>query len=348
MKAVVVDQPGSVSVERIKDPAPAADGIVVAPDACGLCGTDLHIIDGEFDGTRYPIVPGHEFSGEVVAVGRDVTDWRVGDVVTVEPSLFCGHCHYCRIGRGNLCENFNSIGVGHENGGCAELVAVPAAKAFLMPESVPRAWGPLIEPVSCAIHAFDMLSLRMGDHVLIYGAGTMGLILCQLAAHHAAGSVSMIDRNVARLPLASKVGADRIATHADELDRPQGWEVVIDASGSVGAMQDGLRRVRPGGTFLIFGVAAQNATATFSPFRVYRDEIRIIGSMAILHSFERARDVMGAGIIDGDSLITHRVSLDDYPKAIAAFRRGEGLKFQITPSGDKRHSQSQSGPKPTA
>ncbi len=333
MKAVVVAQPGSVSVERIDDPAPAADGIVVAPDACGLCGTDLHIIDGEFDGTRYPIVPGHEFSGEVVAVGRDVTDWRVGDVVAVEPSLFCGHCHYCRIGRGNLCENFNSIGVGHVNGGCAELVAVPATQAFLLPESVPRAWGPLIEPVSCAIHAFDMLSLRVGDHVVIYGAGTMGLILCQLAAHHAAGSVSVIDRNVARLARAPKFGADRIATHADELDRPQGWEVVIDATGSVAAMQDGLRRVRRGGTFLAFGVAAQDATATFSPFRIYRDEIRIIGSMAILHSFERARDVMAAGIIDGDTLITHRVALDDYPEAIAAFRRGEGLKIQITSSG---------------
>jgi 2-desacetyl-2-hydroxyethyl bacteriochlorophyllide A dehydrogenase len=333
MKAVVLAEPGSVSVERIDDPAPAADGIVVAPDGCGICGTDLHIIDGEFDGTRYPIVPGHEFSGEVVAVGRDVSDLRVGDVVAVEPSLFCGHCHFCRIGRGNLCTNYNAIGVGHENGGCAELVAVPASQAFALPEEIPRGWGPLVEPVSCAIHGFDLLSLRVADHVLIYGAGTMGLILCQIAAHHAAGSVSLVDRNAARLPRALALGADHTATSADELDRPEGWEVVIDATGAVAAIEDGLRRVRRGGTFLMFGVAAKQATASFSPFRVYNDEIRIVGSMAILHSFERAREILRAGVIDGDALITHRIALDAYEEAIATFRRGEGLKIQVAPSG---------------
>lgn len=332
MKAVLLAQPGSISIERLDDPAPAADGIVVAPDGCGICGTDIHIIDGEFEGTRYPIVPGHEFSGEVVAVGREVSGLRVGDVVAVEPSLFCGHCHYCRIGRGNLCTNYNSIGVGRENGGCAELVAVPASQAFVLPEGFPRAWGPLIEPVSCAIRGFDQLALRIGDHVLIYGAGTMGLMLCQLAAHHAAGSVSVVDHDPDRLPRAAKLGADHVATRADELDRPEGWEVVIDATGAIAAIEDGLRRVRRAGTFLVFGVAAKDATAAFSPFRVYHDEIRIIGSMAILHTFERAREVVGAGIIDGDALITHRMALDDYDDAIAAFRAGEGLKIQIEPS----------------
>ncbi len=333
MRAVVLSEPGSVSVERLDDPAPATDGIVVAPDSCGICGTDVHIIDGEFDGTSYPIVPGHEFAGEVVAIGRDVAGLRVGDVVAVEPSLFCGHCHFCRIGRGNLCENFNSIGVGHENGGCAELVAVPAAKAFILPGGFPRGFGPLIEPVSCAIHGFDLLSLRVADHVLIYGAGTMGLILCQIAAHHAAGSVSVVDVNVGRLPVAAALGADHTAASADELDRPEGWEVVIDATGAVGAIEDGLRRVRRGGTFLMFGVAAKDATASFSPFRVYNDEIRIIGSMAILHSFERAREIVGAGVIDGDALVTHRIGIDDYEEAIAVFRRGDGLKIQVYPSG---------------
>lgn len=333
MKAVVLSQPGSIRVERIPDPAPAAGQIVVAPDSCGICGTDIHIIDGEFVGTRYPIVPGHEFSGQIVALGRDVSGLRVGDVVAVEPSLFCGYCHFCRIGRGNLCENFNSIGVGGEDGACAEFVAVPADKAFVLPESFPRAWGPLVEPVSCAIHGFDLLSMRIADHVLIYGAGTMGLILCQIATHHAAGSVSVVDRNLARLPVAASLGADHTAANADEFDRPQGWEVVIDATGSVAAIEEGLRRVRRGGSFLMFGVAAKDATASISPFRVYNEEIRILGSMAILGSFARARDIVGAGAINGDALITHRMAIDDYEEAIAAFRRGDGLKIQISPGG---------------
>ncbi|MBV9817734.1 MAG: zinc-binding dehydrogenase, partial [Solirubrobacterales bacterium] len=250
----------------------------------------------------------------------------------VEPSLFCGHCHFCRLGRGNLCENFNSIGVGHENGGCAELVAVPAEKAFILPETFPRAWGSLIEPVSCALHGFDLLSLRIADHVLIYGAGTIGLILCQLATHHAAGSVSVVDRNEARLRTASALGAKHVATNADDLDRLEGWEVVIDATGAVGAIEDALRRVRRGGTFLLFGVAEKEQMASFSPFRVYNDELRILGSMAILHSFGRAREIVEAGVIDGEALITHRMALEDYEDAVAAFRRGEGLKIQITSS----------------
>jgi 2-desacetyl-2-hydroxyethyl bacteriochlorophyllide A dehydrogenase len=333
MKAVVLPQPGAVSLERLPDPAPTPTGVVVAPDACGICGTDIHIIDGEFVGTRYPIVPGHEFSGAIVAVGRDVHDLRVGDIVAVEPSLSCGRCHYCRLGRANLCENLDAIGVLRHNGGCAELVAVPAARAFVLPDGLPRSWGPLIEPVSCAIHGFDRLSLRIGDHVLIYGAGTIGLILCSLAVHQAAGSVSVVDTNPGRLAGARAAGAHHVASSADELDRPEGWEAVIDATGSPRAIEDGLRRVRRGGSFLLFGVSDQAATATFSPFRIYNDELRIIGSMAILHSFERARAVVAAGIIDADALITHRVALDDYADAVAAFRRGDGLKIQVAPAG---------------
>lgn len=332
MKAVVLPEPGRVDVERLDDPAPAPDEVVVAPDGCGICGTDIHIIDGEFLGTKFPIVPGHEFSGEVVAVGREVRGLRVGDVVAVEPSIFCGHCHYCRMGRGNLCENFDSFGVIGQNGGCAELVAVTASHAFLMPEEIPRSWGPLIEPVSCAIHGFDRLEPRIGDHVLIYGAGTIGLILCSLAVHRAAGSVSVVDHNPERLPGATVAGADHVALSAKELDRPEGWEIVIDATGSPPAQEDALRHTRRGGTFLVFGVADKNAMASFSPFRIYNDELKIIGSMAILHSFERARDVVAAGIIDGDALISHKVSLDDYHDAVAAFRRGDGLKIQVTPS----------------
>ena len=329
MKAVVFPEPGTISVERLDDPAPRSDEIVVAPAGCGICGTDLHILDGEFEGTRYPIVPGHEFAGEVVAVGSAVRSLREGDRVAVEPSIFCGGCHPCRTGRANLCEHMDSIGVIGIDGGCAEFTAVPAAKAFRLPESVPTAWGGLVEPVSCAVHGFDQVGVRLGDHVLIYGAGTMGLILCQLAAVHAAGSVSVVDRNVERLARAATLGANATATSADELDRPEGWELVIDATGAVGAIEDGLTRVRRGGTLLLFGVASAEATASFSPFRVYRDELRIVGSMAIHNSFDRARDIVASGVIDGDALLTHRFGLDEYADAIEAFRRGDGVKIQV-------------------
>jgi len=332
VKAVVIEKPNQVSVKEVEDPVPKATEAVVKVEACGICGTDIHVMRGEFAPTRYPIVPGHEFSGEVVAIGSDVSNLKVGDVVAVDPSLYCGHCRQCRLGRFNLCENWNAIGVGSANGACAELVAVPAANAFRLPVDIPRFWGALVEPLSCAVHGLDQVDLQVAGSYLIYGAGTMGLLLAQLAKDSGASQVDIIDTNPKRHPLAKKLAADRTAVSADELDQPQGWDVVIDATGVVRAIEDGLRRVSRGGTFLMFGVANADAMATFSPFRVYNDEIKIIGSMAVLHSFERALTLLEKGVIDCEAMITNRFSLDEYSKAIETFLGGGGLKVQVGPN----------------
>jgi 2-desacetyl-2-hydroxyethyl bacteriochlorophyllide A dehydrogenase len=335
VNAAVVERPGKVAVEQVDDPAPGPREVLVRVDACGICGTDLHLLDGESPLARYPLIPGHEFSGEVVAAGRQVQDLRVGDVVAVDPNLPCGVCRFCRAGRENLCLNYEAIGVTRA-GGCAELVAVPAANAFVLPEGLPRAWGSLVEPLSCAVHGFDRLNAKLADRYLIYGAGTMGLLMAQLARRAGAASVAVVDVQAGRLPVAERLGADRTATSADDLDRPQGWEVVIDATGVVAAIEDGLRRVARGGTFLLFGVTSAEATATFSPFRVYNEEISVVGSMAVLHSFQRALDLLVAGAVDAEAMITHSVALGRYEDAVAAFRGGAGLKVQVTPATNGR------------
>jgi 2-desacetyl-2-hydroxyethyl bacteriochlorophyllide A dehydrogenase len=333
VKAVVIEEPNRMAVSRIEDPTPAAGEAVIKVEACGICGTDIHVLRGEFAPTRYPIVPGHEFCGEVVAVAADVRNLKAGDFVAVDPSLFCGKCRQCRAGRFNLCENWNAIGVGSANGASAEFVAVPAANAFKLPSEMPRHWGALVEPLSCAVHGLDMVNVEVADNYLIYGAGTMGLLLAQLAKHAGAAQLDMVERNPKRHALAKRLAADRIAVSADELDRPQGWDVVIDATGVVPAIEDGLKRVARGGTFLMFGVANADATATFSPFRVYNDEIKIVGSMAVLHSFERALALLAkGGVIDCEAMITNRFQLDDYSSAIDAFLAGNGLKVQVAPA----------------
>lgn len=331
MKAVVIEEPNEVVVKEVRDPTPAAGEALVKVEACGICGTDIHVLRGEFEPTRYPIIPGHEFCGEVVQLGDGVTSLRVGEFVAVDPSLFDGTCVQCRAGRFNLCENWNGIGVGRTNGACAELVSVPAANAFPVPDGMPRHWATLVEPLSCAVHGLDLIDAEVGRTWLIYGAGTMGLLLAQLAKECGAASLEMVDTNTRRHALASRLGADRVATTADELGRPRGWDVVIDATGVVAAIEDGLRRVARGGTFLVFGVANADAVARFSPFRVYNDEIKIVGSMAVLHSFERALALFGKGAIDSEALITNRFSLDDYSKAIDTFLSGAGLKVQVSP-----------------
>lgn len=332
MKALVIEKPGSMSVSKIEDPTPSAGEAVIKVEACGICGTDIHVLHGEFAPTRYPIVPGHEFCGEVVAVAKDVTNVKVGDFVAVDPSLFCGHCRQCRAGKFNLCENWNAIGVVAANGASAEFVAVPAANAFRLPADMPRHWGALVEPLSCAVHGLDQVDLKVADNYLIYGAGTMGLLLAQLAKDSGASQLDMVERNPKRHALAKRLAADRIAVSADELDRPQGWDVVIDATGAVPAIEDGLKRVARGGTFLMFGVANADATATFNPFKIYNDEIKIIGSMAVLHSFERALTLLAKGVIDSEAMITNRFKLDDYSQAIDTFLAGTGLKVQVSPN----------------
>ena len=328
MRAAVISS-DAVTVETVPDPAPGPREVVVAVAGCGICGTDLHIAEGEFAPTL-PVVPGHEFAGEVVAVGADVTEVSVGDQVAVDPSLYCHECHYCRLGRGNLCERWGAIGVSTA-GGAAEFAVAPVANCVKLPEGVTTADAALIEPLSCAVRGFDVLQPRLGDHFLIYGAGTMGLMMMELAKRAGAASVDVVDLNPTRLETARELGCSATVTSADELDRPRGWEVVVDCTGVVAAIEDGLGRVAPGGTFQQFGVANEDAKASFSPYRIYNKEIRVVGSMAVLHSFERAAELFAAGALRPDVMISHRMGLDEYPAALDQFRQGVGRKIQVTP-----------------
>ncbi|WP_232660711.1 zinc-dependent alcohol dehydrogenase family protein [Pseudonocardia sp. TRM90224] len=328
MKAAVIAA-DSVTVETVPDPTPGPRQVVVKVAGCGICGTDLHIAEGEFAPTL-PVVPGHEFAGEVVALGKDVTELAVGDQVAVDPSLHCGECYYCRRGRGNLCERWAAIGV-TTAGGAAEFAVAPVANCVKLPESVTSADAALIEPLSCAVRGFDVLAPQLGDHYLIYGAGTMGLMMMELAKRAGAASVSMVDLNPTRLETAKELGCSATVTSADELERPRGWDVVIDCTGVVAAIEDGLGRVGKGGTFQQFGVSNEGATARFSPFRIYNQEIRIVGSMAVLHSFERAAELFADGALRPDVMISHRLTLDEYPAALEQFRSGVGRKIQVRP-----------------
>jgi 2-desacetyl-2-hydroxyethyl bacteriochlorophyllide A dehydrogenase len=330
VKAAVITGPGAISIESLPDPAPGPREVVVGVAGCGICGTDLHILEGQF-APRLPIVPGHEFAGEVVAVGRDVTEVAVGDRVAVDPSLNCGECHYCRRGRGNLCERWNAIGVSVA-GGAAEYAAAPVQNCYRLPEGVATADAALIEPLSCAVRGFDVLSRDLADHYLIYGAGTMGLMMMELAKRAGAATVSMIDLNPDRLATAVQLGCSQAVTSAEELDSPRGWEVVIDCTGVIAAIQDGLDRVARGGTFLQFGMANEQATATIEPYRIYNREITITGSMAVLHSFERAGELFCGGLLQPEIMISHRYPLDAYETAVNQFRSGTGRKIQVQPS----------------
>ncbi|MFZ3468015.1 zinc-dependent alcohol dehydrogenase family protein [Streptomyces sp. 4.24] len=329
MKAAVIHAPGTVSVETVDDPAPGPRDVVVKVAACGLCGTDLHILQGEF-APRLPLVPGHEFAGEVVATGSAVTELRTGDRVAVDPSLYCNECHYCRLGRNNLCERYAAIGV-TTAGAAAEFAVAPVANCVRLPDHIRTQDAALIEPLSCAVRGYDVLSSRLARHVLIYGAGTMGLMMMELAKRTGASTVDIVDINAERLDTAHELGCTHTATAAAEIERPRGWDVVIDATGSERAIQDGLGRVARGGTYLQFGVADYAARAVIEPYRIYNQEITITGSMAVLHSYERAADLFAAGVLDPEVFISDRLPLADYAGALDQFQAGRGRKILVIP-----------------
>ena len=332
MRAIQITKPGVLALVDLPDPVPDKGEIVVEVGACGICGTDLHIFDGEFPPTPYPIVPGHEAAGTIAGVGEDVVGFAEGDRVAIDPSLFCGTCDYCRNQRGNLCDRWGAIG-DTVDGAFAERVRVPAASAYRMPEGMSFAAGALVEPVSCAVHALDRLALELGASVLIYGAGTMGLILAQLIRHAGAGQVFLVDTKRGRLDQAADLGFSSLGSCIEELDdRPRsGFDRVIDATGVASVVQDAVGVVRKGGTLMVFGVAPAGDTATFEPFRIYNQEITIVGSMAVLASYGRAIDLVAGGAVAAEKMVTRTAGLDEFSEALELVRQGVGLKTQIVP-----------------
>ncbi|TMC91779.1 MAG: alcohol dehydrogenase [Chloroflexi bacterium] len=302
MRAVIIDAPGIIRVDNVPDPTPRPDEVLVRVGACGICGTDLHIIDGDSPLARYPITPGHEFAGEVVAVGSDVAqrygkeNITVGSRIAVEPNLYCGYCDSCRTGHENLCLNYAALGV-TTNGAVAQYVAVPVANAYALPDNMSFREGALIEPVSCAVHGMHILNPRSGDTFLIVGAGTMGVLLLQLAVRGGASRVAMVDVNAQRLALAEQLGPTRTYSDIKQAlkDEPLGFNCVIDAT----------------------GVA---------------HEITIIGSMAVLFSFQAALDLISSGVINTEAMLTKALPLQDFLEALDMVRYGKGVKTQILPN----------------
>ncbi|MET9262750.1 zinc-dependent alcohol dehydrogenase family protein [Amycolatopsis sp. NPDC004079] len=331
MRAAIVDRPGEIRVGEVPDPKPGERQVVVKVGACGICGTDLHIADGHFPPTPYPIVPGHEFSGEIVELGADVpAEWKVGDRVAVDPSIYCGYCTPCRSGHGNLCANWNATG-DTVNGAFAEYVAVPADTCYRMPDSMTWEQGALVEPVSCAVHGVRRIGVEAGERFLVVGAGTMGLIMQQLLLR-AGAHVTMVDRNAARLPRATDLGAAAVASDVSELDDKR-FDAAVDCTGAAPAIEAAFNALHRGGRLLVFGVAPAEARVALSPFRIYNDEITIVGSMAVLNSYGNALDLVANGYIDTEALITDTLPLEQYPEALAKMRSGSGLKIQVLPGG---------------
>lgn len=334
MKAVVVSGPHAVAITDVPEPTCGPKDVIIQVGACGICGTDIHIIDGEFPPTTYPLIIGHEFGGTVVEVGAGVTGFKPGDRVGVDPTLNCGECYFCQRGKGNLCERWNALGVGAANGGFAELVAAPERCVYAIPDEMSFASAALIEPVSCVVHGFDMLNPKPGESFLIYGAGPMGLQTAQVARFSGAREVAIIDLNPDRLEIARAFGFDLVGQSLADVRHvaPRGFDNVIEATGRTKVAELAIDAVIRRGKLLLFGVCPPGEKAGYDAFKVYNEEITIMGTMAVLNSYGPAIDLINAGAIDTARMVTHTFPIDAFEGAVALVRAGVGLKVQIDPT----------------
>lgn len=332
MRAVVVEGPERIVVQSVPDPTPGPDDVIVRVRACGLCGSDLRIVDGKSPMVTFPVVPGHELAGEVVEVGADVRDIRVGDRVAADPSIPCRRCAPCRRGQPNLCRNFGVIGA-TTAGAFAEYVRVPSQNAFLLPDALDDSLAALAEPFACVVHGIERVAPRPGDAMLILGAGAIGLMLLQVALRSGAATVAIAEPHPERRQAALRFGATSVHTSAAEAcgERGDGFDCVIDATGVPAAIEDGFRAVTAGGTLLLFGVAPADQVVALSPYRIYRDEIRILGSMSVAYAMPAAIALLSSAAVELGGIVTHTFGLDGFEEAVSLLRDGTTLKAQAIP-----------------
>ena len=318
---------GRGRLEIRERPLPHVEGatdVVVAVEACGICGTDIQILS---DPPRHPATPdvvlGHEFVGVVADAGPDVASLRPGDRVVVAPNISCGTCGPCRRGRRNHCERFTTLGV-FADGGLAPKVRVPEGQCHPIASELPAHVAALAEPLSTVVHGARQAAVFPGETAVVIGAGPIGLMFAALFAA-AGATVSVVEPSPERAALAGRLGASRVVTPG-ELDEQA--DVVVDAVGS--QLPAALDLVAPGGRILLFGVNTE-ARAEIAQERITRGELTVIGSFVGQDVFPDAIRLLEQGRIELEPLVTHRIGLEELPAAVDELRAGRAVKVEVEP-----------------
>jgi 2-desacetyl-2-hydroxyethyl bacteriochlorophyllide A dehydrogenase len=333
MKAAMLRAPRTVVIEEAPVRAPAAGEVRVRVVAAGLCGTDYRIWTGDRP-VAYPRVMGHEFVGRVTAVGPRVDGVDMGDRVVVEPNYSCGTCPLCREGNRNLCLSRVAIGI-DVDGGFAEEVCVPSRCCWPIPPEVSDADAMLTEPLAVVVRAVERGQPRAGETAAVVGAGNLGLLAAQVLRAMQT-RVLMIARTPARLPLATRLGADAVhatsegplAEAARAFSGREGVDLVVETAGTPEAVSHALELVRPGGRVVLTGLPHDPTPIAF--FSVVRREVTITGSMIYQDEFPEALALVAAGRVQTAPLVTHRFPLAEIDAAFAAHREPGSIKVALT------------------
>ncbi len=324
MKAAVFYGKKDLRIEEVKKPVPGYGEVLVKVHACGVCGTDVHIYEGDEGAAKSPAgtILGHEFAGEVEEIGKGVKSIRVGDRVCVDPNKLCGKCEYCRNGIGHFCENMIGIGT-TVNGGFAEYCAVPEEQAYLISEELTFEEAAMAEPVACCLHGIDMCEIHPGDTVAVFGMGMIGLLMLQLARISGAAKIIAIEPVEIKRGQAVRLGADLVIDPVKQDIKQVLLEnditrihTVIECVGRIDSMKQALEIAGKKSVVMLFGLTRPEEELAIKPFELFKKEITLKASFINPYTQQRAISLIESGKIDVRSMIYKKMSLEELSKVL--------------------------------
>ncbi|MCW8129220.1 MAG: alcohol dehydrogenase catalytic domain-containing protein [Planctomycetota bacterium] len=346
MKALVLTGPRAMSLETVPDPAPAPHEAVVQVAFAGICGTDVelfvneHLLHYKMGYARLPIVPGHEWTGTVVATGREVTNVKAGDPVIAEVALGCGACRFCRSGHYNVCPDRREVGIINQNGGFAQFACIPASN-LRKAEGLDPAHAALAEPTAVTLNGCRKVNVAYPDRVLVIGAGPIGLLSLQCARACGAQSVTVLDRDPARLALAKKLGADEVLDasafspaelpeRAKAVTAGEGFDVALECAGAAAVFEHLPLALARLGRVSVVGCFGEHHPR-INPDLLIAGERMIVGAVGGGSSYADAVNLLRAGKVRAPEVVTHKLPLAQGPELLAALseRRGPAGALKI-------------------
>lgn len=330
MKAAQINRSNNLSIINIDKPVPAGNEVLIEVKASGICGTDLHIYKGDYKGT-YPIIPGHEFSGVIQAIGPDVKSLKLGDRVAIEPNLACGHCYECLNNRQHFCKNTEAVGVTIP-GGMAQYVKAPEEAVFPIGD-LSFEEASFMEPLSCVLHGIERINPQLASRVLLIGSGPIGLLLLQCLNVSKCSRIDVVDKDIERLKLAKNLGAHTVFADISEIPK-ESYDIVCEATGVTFLLEQSIEYVKHTGKVLWFGVPNANAEVNLKPFEMFAKEISIITSYTSCRNSWQAIHFMQNNKLNLKSLISHKLSLEEFEKGLKILKTHSEpvMKIIITPN----------------
>lgn len=334
MKAAFLTEPGAIEMREIDAPTPDDDQVLVKVAAVGVCGSDVHFYAHGSIGSmimQEPFVLGHELSGTIAAVGKNVDPSRVGKRVAIEPQRPCRTCKECKAGRYNLCPNIIFYAVPKVNGAFAEFVTIQNDFAFDLPDNVSFEAGALLEPLSVAIWSAQKAEIGVGSRVLIAGAGPIGVIMAQTARAFGATEILITDTVESRRDFALKHGATRAIDPTKESVAGLDVDVFIDATGVGRAVYDGIKAVGPAGRAILVGMGDNDVLLPID--HIQSREIWVSGIFRYTNTWPTAIELVASGKVNLDALVTHRFDLEHVEDALNAPKLPGAMKPVVLPNG---------------